>query len=1050
MTTGRLFVGRERELEQLRACLEGALANQGQVVFVNGEVGSGKTALVTEFARRAQEKHSGLLVTLGTCNALSEGIGDPCLPFREVLGMLTGGLTGKLSNENASRLQTALNVVFGAVVEFAPDLVGGLLPGAGLVTRVAKLVADKVGWLDKLETLVESDLPEAGDLEQDRLFEQYTSLLQKIAAKHPLIVILDDLQWVDTTSTALLFHLSRQIGGDRVLIIGTYRPEEVDLGREGKPHPLQKVVNECKRHHEAVVIELDRANALDGAQFVDALVDAYVGVDPEELEGFRQALYQHTDGHPLFTVELLKDLERQGLLTRDSMAEGIRIDWEALPARVDGVIKERVGRLEEELLEALRIASVEGKEFTVQVLTHIKGVGEDVWWEWARELEERHRLIEDLDEVRVDERPLSRYQFEHALLQLSIYGDLPAGRRRLLHGQVAAELEELYSGHEEEILAQLAHHYVLAEQEERAVEYLLQAGDQARRLHAYQEAIDYYERALDILERQRDYGAAARTYMKLGLTHHIAFDFESARRAYEEGFDLWQLVGEAPADESLPPAPQALRVDWLYLPLSLDPARAVDIDSTGVIEQLFSGLVELGPGLEVVPDVAQKWEVHQDGQQYVFRLRDDVRWSDGASVTAGDFEYAWKRVLDPASDSPNASLLYDVKGARAFHQGEIADAGQVRVQAIDDLTLVVELEQPTSYFLHLLTYTASFPVPRHIVEESGDSWADAQAIVTNGPFRVEDWSHDDLLVLARSLEYHRQFTGNVQRVELRALPDGAARLAAYQGDDLDVLFLWDIPKVERVRWRYAEDYVSFPLLATTYVGFDTTCPPFDDVRVRQAFALASGRERLADKVWQGHVFPATGGFVPPGMPGHSEEIGHPSDPGRARQLLVEAGYAGGQGFPAVELLTDRGSEPQCDPLASQWQETLGVEVTWKTVEWEAFLDRVENAPPHIFLGIWVADYPDPDNFLRVCEAIGWTGWQNKVYDRLVEDARLATDQRERMGLYHEADRVLMEEAAIVPLIYRRAHRLVKPWITRFPMTAAKWWFWKDVVIEPHS
>jgi len=497
-----------------------------------------------------------------------------------------------------------------------------------------------------------------------------------------------------------------------------------------------------------------------------------------------------------------------------------------------------------------------------------------------------------------------------------------------------------------------------------------------------------------------------------------------------------------------------LRVDWPHL-LTLDPALAGDANSGGVIDQLFSGLVEVNPEMNVVPDVAHSWEVLEGGHQYRFHLRDDVFWSDGVPVTAGDFEYAWKRALAPATGSPCASLLYDVKGARAFHQGGVADPAAVGVRALDEKTLSVELEGPTSYFLHLLDHSVTCPVPRHVVEAHGEAWTEADHLVTNGPFRLVSWQRERRVVLARNPRYHGRFTGNVQRVELYLLvtPQAkAAKLEMYEQDGLDIIsFWWGLPpaKMERTRLQHAGEHVSAPQLYTRYLGFNTALPPFNHPQVRRAFAHAIDRETLANVLMRGYATPATGGFVPPGMPGHTPGIGLKYDPERARYLLAQAGYPMGRGFPHVDWLMHRGTGSLADYLQAQWRTVLGITISRQTVTWETYLERLFAQPPQMFFWGCLADYPDPDYFLRLGDHRRLTRWQSRSYDDLVEQARRVMNQAERMKMYREADMMLIERAPLIPLVYSRRDVLLKPWVQAYPTSAFKWWFWKDVVMARH-
>jgi ABC-type oligopeptide transport system substrate-binding subunit len=471
-----------------------------------------------------------------------------------------------------------------------------------------------------------------------------------------------------------------------------------------------------------------------------------------------------------------------------------------------------------------------------------------------------------------------------------------------------------------------------------------------------------------------------------------------------------------------------------------------------IAHQLFSGLVELTPDLDVVPDVAFRWEVLDGGRRYVFHLRDDVRWSDGVPVSAADFEFAWKRVLDPATSSGNASQLYGIDGARDFHQGRVTDPDEVGVRALDELTLEVRLERPAAYFLYLMSHTSAYAVPRHAVHAYGDAWTEPGNIVTNGPFAIEARRRGSV-VLERSPGYHDRVRGNLRQVEatLHVPDDWQTGLEMYKADELDVVRLLDAPALARqsVRAALPDEYVLVPLGATFYVEFNVTRAPFDDVRVRRAFAQAMDRHALVEAILADTGIVATGGFVPQGMPGHTPGIGLPYDPQRARQLLAEAGYPGGNGFPPRELLTWPRRDEETRHLLTEWHEALGVELTAKRIiEWADYLEVADEGPPSLSLMGWVPSYPDPDNFLRVPirEQIAW---HHPVYDDLVDRALEATDQAERMRLYSQADCVLMQEAPIVPISYIQMPLLIKPWVREYPFHALSYWAWKDVVIEPH-
>jgi ABC-type oligopeptide transport system substrate-binding subunit/DNA-binding SARP family transcriptional activator len=1065
-----VFVAREAELAQLDGALQRMLAGHGQVVLITGEAGSGKSALVRECARRAQTASAELVVAVGHCNA-HIGLGDPYLPFREMFGLLTGDLEagwvqGVVTRENARRVWALLPVSIQTLVDLGPNLLDTFVPYAGLSARAAAHALDLSG-LRPADERQPNGNGSTGRARND-LFEQYTNVLRHLAGVRPLLLVVEDAHWADVASISLMFHLGRRLAGARLLLVITQRPGEIAQGRppaqpvgghqavstllvgagQTDRHPLEAVIYEFERLYGDIRIDLDQA--VD-PQFVEAILKS----EPNRLaQAFSAALQRQTQGHPLFTIELLRDMQARGDLVRDEQGywiEGPTLNWETLPPRVEAVIRERVARLDDELYELLTTASVEGEEFTAQVIAHVHNIPErQLLRQLSQELDTRHRLIREQGEVQVGRQFLQRYQFGHALFQQFLYSSLSPGERRLLHGEIARALETLFQPQTEAIIVKLAHHYTAAGQGEPATTYLLQAGDQARSVYAYEEAIEHYQKALVFLREQKAYERAARTLMKLGLTAHLIFDFKQARRAYEEGFVLWQRAGRLEFSNPLPPAPHPLRLLWNE-PSSLDPTMAMDSTSGSIIDQIFSGLVELSPESEVMPGLAERWEVLAEGCKYRFHLRPDLVWSDGVPLTAADLVYAWQRVLNPATDSPNAPLLYDVRGAKAFHQGQIQDPNTIGVRALDALTLEIELEGPTSYFPLLLTHTAMVPVPGHIIETHGDAWTQPKNIVSNGPFKLVEWQHHQSVILERNPDYRGRFTGNVQRVDITLDAGEANELPLYEAGDLDVASLWYLvtPDAELVQQRHADEYLAGPGLHTRYIAFDVTRPPFDDVRVRQALAMVIDRETLFETVYNGYLFPATGGVVPPGMFGHSVGIALPYDPQQARTLLAEAGYPGGRDFPEVDWLAKTSNKPLVDYLQTQWREQLGLTIARLEKEEFSFYAQLDETSPHMAQVGWSADYPDPDSFLRASSILATTGWRNPAYERLVEEARRVIDQAERANLYRQADRMLIEAVVVIPLYYSRRHELVKPWVSRFPISPIKIWFCKDVVIEPH-
>ena len=463
--------------------------------------------------------------------------------------MLSGDIeslytNGMISRAQAKILYASFPLVIRALVEQGSGLVNSFINGSILAARMAAILPGEQVWRQHLEELIAQESFSTGEQGKSRLFEQYTQVLQRITIQHPLLIVLDDLQWMDPGSGRLLFHLVRRLQNSRILIAGAYRAEEVALGRNGERHPLEPLLNEFKTSFGEISIDLDRVSATFGRNFIDVFLDT----EPNRLdETFRKELYRRTQGYPLFAIQLLRNLQERGEIFADEQGQWTasnHLNWESHSQQVEGIIGERIGRLDQKLQDLLLAASVEGEQFTVQVLERVLGIEKRILLHHlSQELEKRHRLVQELGEVYVGGQRQTRFRFIHSLIQQYLYRQLGAAERTALHQEIAETLETLHKEDRAIIAVPLALHYHKAGVREKAVEYLLMAGDQARSLYAHQEAIAHYKHALGYLKEMGTIEQTARTLMKLYLVYHSSFDFQRAQQTLEEYDTLWQHQG---------------------------------------------------------------------------------------------------------------------------------------------------------------------------------------------------------------------------------------------------------------------------------------------------------------------------------------------------------------------------------------------------------------------------------------------------------------------------------------------------------------------------
>jgi len=486
-------------------------------------------------------------------------------------------------------------------------------------------------------------------------------------------------------------------------------------------------------------------------------------------------------------------------------------------------------------------------------------------------------------------------------------------------------------------------------------------------------------------------------------------------------------------------------------PLTLDPAVAGEMTSHQYITQLFSGLVRLDDNLESAPDIAQSWQVSDDGRTYTFYLEHDVRFHDGREVKAEDFKYSWERACDPDTGSLTAATyLGDIVGVNQVIAGESKEISGVRV--IDDYTLQVTIDAPKAYFLSKLTYPTAFVVDKANVETGGNWWHSPNG---TGPFKLKEWSENELLILEKNELYH----GKLAKVNFVVFQLwGGVPMNMYETGKIDVtsVYLHYIDKVTDKAGPFYEELAVVPELSFFYIGFNTTKPPFDDVNIRRAFSQAVDKDKLASLVFKDMVQPADG-ILPPGMPGFNIDLsGLNYDVNRARELIATSKYGDASNLPPVTITTAGWGgliSHELEAIIHDWRQNLGVEVKVRQLEPQRVLYHLKQEKDEMFDIGWIADYPHPQNFLEVLFHSGadnnYSEYSNPEIDALLEMAGVELETDLSLALYQQAEQKLVEDAACLPLWFGRNYILVKPYVKGYNLNPQGLAMLNSVSVEPH-
>jgi oligopeptide transport system substrate-binding protein len=464
-------------------------------------------------------------------------------------------------------------------------------------------------------------------------------------------------------------------------------------------------------------------------------------------------------------------------------------------------------------------------------------------------------------------------------------------------------------------------------------------------------------------------------------------------------------------------------------PETLDPAIVTAVPDMRITKALFEGLVRLeGKQGRPEPAWAEHWDISADGRLYTFHLRPDATWSTGEPITAEDVLYSWRRALDPNTAGDYAGQLFYIKNAEDYYTGKVKDPAAIGTRALDAHTFQVELNYPLAFFLDLCCFPTLAIVPRHAIERYGDRWLTSLPLPSSGPYQLVSWRLNDKVRLRKNPRYWDASHTRTELMDLLPTSSPNTALNLYETGVADVIWDKDLVPVELmdVLMRRA-DFHTFLYLGTYFYRFNVTRKPLDDLRVRKAFALATDRETLVKKIAFGGEKPAFH-FVPDGVANYESPDGLHFHPDLARQLLAEAGFPDGKGFPRLQFMfySEAGGAGQMQgkiavELQQMWRKELGVQIELRQIERKIFYSAQSRLEYDLSASSWIGDYNDANTFLDMFMSNSGnnrTGWKNAQYDGLVRQANQQPDLRLRARLFQQAETLLVnEDAPIVPIYF---------------------------------
>ncbi len=506
------------------------------------------------------------------------------------------------------------------------------------------------------------------------------------------------------------------------------------------------------------------------------------------------------------------------------------------------------------------------------------------------------------------------------------------------------------------------------------------------------------------------------------------------------------------------PAKKVLRYGNGAEPQELDPQVVTGAPEHRLVQAFLEGLVSEDPQLNIIPGVAEKWEISPDGLVYTFHLRADAQWSNGEPVTAGDFLGSARRMLTPSFGAEYAYMLWVVAGAEDFYKGKLADFSQTGFQAPDARTYQLTLRQPTPFLLHAMNHEAWQPVPIATIKKFGGleskntPWTRPENFVGNGPYVLKSWRPNQMIVAERSPTYWDRASVKVDEIDFYPVELADTEEKMFRAGQLDVTYEVPLSKIDVYRRENPTALRIDPFDTVYFYRFNVQRKPFDDVRVRRALALSVDRERIVKHVLHAGEQPAYA-LVPPSVPGYVSQHHFHEDLAEAKRLLAAAGYPDGKGFPPVELLYNTLEKHRviAEAIQQMWRKNLGIDITLFNQEWKVYMDAQHTKNFQLERGGWQADYVDPHVFFDLWETNGGnndTNWGNPEYDRLLHTALSAPNEAARFAIYQQMEKIFLEEMPVMPLYFYTYVRLVNPRVKNYVTTPLDNFPWKYVDLVP--